>query len=45
MVMRGVVKFLLIGLFTAMLFLLGRSMVSHHFFDGGQMNRRDDSQP
>jgi hypothetical protein len=28
-------------LLTAMLFLLGKSMVQHHFFDGGQMNRRD----
>jgi hypothetical protein len=39
----GVVKFLFIGLFTVMVFLLGRSMVSHHFFDGGQLNRYDDT--
>jgi hypothetical protein len=39
------VKALFIGLFTVIVFLLGRSMVKNHFFDGGQLNRHDDSRP
>jgi hypothetical protein len=34
----GFARFLLIMIFTAMLFLLVKSMVNHHFFDGGQLN-------
>jgi hypothetical protein len=41
----AVSKFLFIALFTVMLFLLARSMVRNHFFDGGQLNRPDAAQP
>jgi hypothetical protein len=41
----GLTKFLFIVLFTVMLFLLARSMVRNHFFDGGQLNRPDAAQP
>ena len=41
----GFVKFLLVVVLTLMLFLLGRSMQRHHFFDGGQMNRHDAARP
>ena len=34
----GWVKFLFLVLFTAILFLLGQSMVRHHFFAGGALN-------
>lgn len=34
----GVGKFLLLMLFVVLLFLLGQSMVTHHFFTGGAMN-------
>jgi hypothetical protein len=37
----GVARFVFLVLFVAMLFLLTRSMVRHHFFSGGQLNRRD----
>jgi hypothetical protein len=37
----GVARFAFIALLTAMIFLLGRSMLRNHFFDGGQMSRRD----
>jgi hypothetical protein len=37
----GLTKFVFIALFTVMLFLLARSMVRNHFFDGGQLNRPD----
>jgi hypothetical protein len=37
----GVAKFLFIVFLAAMFFLLVRSMVGHHFFSGGQMNRHD----
>jgi hypothetical protein len=37
----GVAKFLFIVFLAAMFFLLVRSMVQHHFFSGGQMNRHD----
>ena len=34
----GFVKFLLLVLFAIVLFLLGDSMVRHHFFTGGALN-------
>jgi hypothetical protein len=34
----GLVRFLGVVLFTALLFLLARSMVMHHFFTGGAQN-------
>ncbi len=37
----GVAKFLFIVFLAAIFFLLVRSMVGHHFFSGGQMNRHD----
>jgi len=36
----GFAKFLLIAVLTVAIFLLVRSMVSHHFFSGGQLNRQ-----
>ena len=36
----GVGKFLLLAFFTVMLYLLGQSMVRHHFFSGGSLNYR-----
>jgi hypothetical protein len=30
---------------TVTLFLLTRSMVHHHFFSGGQMNKHDVTEP
>jgi hypothetical protein len=34
----GVARFLVLILFAVVLFLLGQSMVRHHFFTGGAMN-------
>ena len=38
-------KFLFIAFLTVMAFLLVRSMVRHHFFSGGQLNRHDTATP
>jgi hypothetical protein len=37
----GFAKFLFIVILTVTVFLLIRSMVHHHFFSGGQMNKHD----
>ena len=37
----GFGKFVLLMLMVAMFFLLGQSMVQHHFFTGGELNNRD----
>jgi len=37
----GLAKFVLILIFAVFVFLLARSMVSHHFFSGGQLNQRE----
>jgi len=34
----GFARFLALVLFAVLLFLLGQSMVRHHFFTGGAMN-------
>jgi hypothetical protein len=34
----GFAKFLLLVLFATLLFVLGETMVRHHFFTGGAMN-------
>jgi hypothetical protein len=41
----GFTKFLYIVILTVTAFLLTRSMVRHHFFSGGQMNRHDVTGP
>ena len=41
----GFAKFLFIVILTVTLFLLTRSMVHHHFFSGGQMNKHDVTEP
>ena len=37
----GFGKFVLLMLMVVMFFLLGQSMVQHHFFTGGELNNRD----
>ena len=37
----GLAKFVFILIFAVFVFLLARSMVSHHFFSGGQLNQRE----
>ena len=37
----GLENFLFIVIFTVTVFLLIKSMVRHHFFSGGQMNKHD----
>ncbi len=41
----GVVKFLLLAILIALIFLLGQQMVSHRFFRGGYVNQRDVLKP
>jgi hypothetical protein len=41
----GVVKFLLLVILIAMIFLLGQQMVSHRFFRGGWVDQRDVLKP
>jgi len=41
----GFVKFLFIAIFAVTVLLLARSMVRHHFFSGGQLNRNAATQP
>lgn len=41
----GFAKFLFIVILTVTVFLLIRSMVHHHFFSGGQMNKHDVTEP
>ncbi len=40
----GLAKFLFLLILTVTVFLLIRSMVHHHFFSGGQMNKHDVSE-
>jgi hypothetical protein len=40
-----VAKILFIVIFTIILFMLVTSMEHHHFFNGGQMNRHDATEP
>jgi hypothetical protein len=37
----GFTKFLLLLTMTGLFFLLGQSMVRHHFFTGGELNNRN----
>jgi hypothetical protein len=37
----GLIKFMGLLLLTTLLFLLGQSMVRHHFFSGGAQNYHD----
>jgi hypothetical protein len=41
----GIGTFVLIIAMVILLYLLGRSMVRHHFHDGGQLNRHSSAQP
>jgi hypothetical protein len=41
----GIVKFLLLVLLIAMIFLLGHEMVRHRFFRGGWVDQRDVLKP
>jgi hypothetical protein len=41
----GFAKFLFIVILTVTVFLLIRSMVHHHFFSGGQMNKHVVTEP
>ena len=41
----GIVKFLLLAILIAMIFLLGQQMVSHRFFRGGWVDQRDVLKP
>jgi hypothetical protein len=38
-------KFLFIAILAVTLLLLARSMVRHHFFSGGQLNRNQTTEP
>jgi hypothetical protein len=40
-----VIKFLFIVAFVVILYLLGQSMVQHHFFRGGGLDRHSTTQP
>lgn len=40
-----VIKFLFIAAFVVILYLLGQSMVQHHFFRGGGLDHRSTTQP
>jgi hypothetical protein len=42
---QGAIKFLLLVLLVAIIFLLGREMVRHRFFRGGWVNQRDVLKP
>ena len=37
----GIVRFLLLTILVALIFLLGQAMVSHRFFRGGWVDQRD----
>ena len=41
----GFVKFLFIIVLADTVLLLARSMVRHHFFSGGQLNRHETTEP
>jgi hypothetical protein len=41
----GIVKFLLLAILIAVIFLLGQQMVSHRFFRGGYIDQRDVLKP
>jgi hypothetical protein len=41
----GIVKFLLLAILIAMIFLLGQQMVSHRFFRGGWVDQHDVLKP
>ena len=41
----GIVKFLLLVILFAMIFLLGQAMVRHRFFRGGWIDQRDVLKP
>jgi ABC-type microcin C transport system permease subunit YejE len=41
----GLVKFLLLALLIAIVFLVGQDMVRHRFFRGGWVNQRDVLKP
>ena len=41
----GAIKFLLLVLLVAIIFLLGQDMVRHRFFRGGWVNHRDVLKP
>jgi heme/copper-type cytochrome/quinol oxidase subunit 4 len=41
----GFVRFLFIVVLTVLIFVLVSSMVRHHFFSGGQMNRHEVTAP
>jgi hypothetical protein len=41
----GIVKFLLLAILIALIFLLGQQMVSHRFFRGGWVDQRDVLKP
>jgi hypothetical protein len=40
-----VIKFLFIVAFVVVLYLLGQSMVQHHFFKGGGLDHHSTTQP
>ncbi len=41
----GIVKFLLLAILVALIFLLGQEMVRHRFFRGGYVDQRDVLRP
>jgi len=41
----GFAKFLFIVILAVTFLLLARSMVRHHFFSGGQLNRNETTEP
>jgi hypothetical protein len=41
----GIVKFLLLVILVALIFLLGQEMVRHRFFRGGWVDQRDVLKP
>jgi hypothetical protein len=41
----GLLKVVFIVTFVLICFLLAHSMMHHHFFSGGQLNRHDASRP
>jgi hypothetical protein len=41
----GIVKFLMLAVLIAIIFLLGQDMVRHRFFRGGWVNQRDVLKP
>lgn len=41
----GIVKFLLLAILIATIFLIGQAMVRHRFFRGGRVNQHDVLKP